>query len=156
MCDSPIKEIFDIVITYARETSTCKKLAVGSGFIDCDGNLYMESNRSHDFNCKKADECYKAKITGVYESVEWTRKYCKAIHAEINMINKLKNMNVNPSTGILYITRYPCENCARNCVEFGFKSIIYCGKQEISDNVKKIFSDAKVEVRWFPDIDFEY
>lgn len=150
------KEIFDIIISHAKDNSTCKKLAVGSGFIDSSRTLYLESNRSTDYNCKDEDECYKAKVTGVYESVEWTRKYCKAVHAEINMINLLRNKDIDPSSGTLYVSRYPCENCARNCVEFGFRHIIYCGKQEISNEVKKIFSEANIKVEWYPEIDYEY
>lgn len=150
------REIFDTIITHAKDNSTCKKLAVGSGFLDSNGTLYVESNRSSDFNCKNEGECYKAKVTGIYESVEWTRKYCKAIHAEINMINLLKSKGIDPSNGTLYVSRYPCENCARNCVEFGFKHIVYCGRQKISDEVNKIFKDADIEICWFPEIDYEY
>lgn len=151
-----IKTIFDSIIINARSTSTCNKLAVGSGFITTSGIFILESNRSIEHNCKLNNECYKAKLTGVYESVEWTRKYCKAIHAEVNMINRLKSLNIDPSEGTLYVTRYPCVNCANECVKAGFRHISYCGVKEISDEVKKIFDDANISVTWYPDIDYEF
>lgn len=157
------KGIFDRIIDFAKSQSTCKKLSVGAGFVfnhtetrDTPPTIIYSSNCSSDYNCKLNDECYKAKVTGIYESCEETRKYCKAIHAEINMINNLREMNVDPTSGILYVTRYPCLNCAEKCAEFGFSRIAYCGKQEISDEVKQIFDNHDIEVEWYPSIDYEF
>lgn len=150
------KYILDSAFDFASNNSTCNKIAVGACFRNHSGYITeYSSNYSSDYNCKSNKNCYKAAVTGIYESCEETRKYCKAIHAEINMINILKSKNIDPSCGVLYITRYPCLNCARSCAEFGFKNIVYCGKQEISDDVKKIFDDYNINVCWIPDIDYE-
>lgn len=149
------KHILDSAFHFASNTSTCNKVAVGACFSGYGNIKEYSSNYSSDYDCKSNKNCYKAAVTGIYESCEETRKYCKATHAEINMINILKSKNIDPSCGVLYITRYPCLNCARSCAEFGFKNIVYCGKQEISDDVKKIFDDYNINVCWIPDIDYE-
>lgn len=148
-----MKELFYEAYEYAQKFSSCVKLSVGACFLANDGRKFFSCNNGGEHNCNAIGECYKAKVTGIYESCEETRKYCQAIHAEINMISKLKEEGVNPADGTLFVTRYPCENCARNVAEFGFKTIKYCGRQEVSDTVKGILSGLDVE--WFPEIDFE-
>lgn len=159
-----VKYFFDEAFNFAKKNSTCLKVNVGAVFAVPNRRakngfkLYHSCNRSNDIekNCQLLKECYKAKVTGIYESCEETRKYCSATHAEINMIELLKQEKIDPSNGVLYVTRYPCENCAKNTVEFGFKKVCYCGKQEISDEVKKIYKDGGVEVEWYPQYDYEF
>lgn len=150
------KTYLDMAAEYARDHSTCLKVSVGAAFVTDDGRMYLSANNGREINCKEIGECYKAKVTGVYESVEWTRKYCASVHAEICMIETLLVNNVDPSCGTLYVTRYPCENCARKTAEFGIRRVVYGGVQEISDVVKKIYSDHGVEVIWHPECDYEF
>lgn len=151
------KSCFDKAAEFAKRNCTCIKVPVGSLFVDLSNQEeYYECNRSFDFDCKTQNECYKAKVTGIYESCEETRKYCKAIHSEVNMIELLKKNRVDPKSGILFITRYPCLNCAKKIVEFGFNIIAYCGKQEISDEVKQLFYENKIIVDWYPELDYEF
>ena len=159
MNTNEIKEIFNKAYTYAMNNSTCMKVKVGSACL-VDNTLITACNCSIEDskNCIKLGECYKYKITGIYESCEETRKYCSAIHSEINLINRLKTLGfeVAMPTMTLFVTRYPCENCAKNIVDFGFKKVYYCGKQEISDEVKKIFKINGIDYKWYPEFDFEY
>lgn len=126
-------------------------------YLDNNNNIvHMSCNRSTDgHNCKELNECYKSKVTGVYESVEWTRKYCKARHSEIWMIEALKNVEIDPSVGTLLVSRYPCLNCMTEVAKFGFKKVVYGGKQEISDEVKKIVEENGIEYIHYPDVDYE-
>jgi deoxycytidylate deaminase len=48
----------------------------------------------------------------------------------------------------IYVTRYPCEACARAIVAAGIKHVYYGRQQEISDETKLIFATAGVEVVW--------
>jgi len=161
---SLIKDLFQKAYDYARMFTTCNKLPVGSLIIDEDSTFYYGSNSNYsnsgEFNCQKLGECYKAKVTGIYESCEETRKYCKAIHSEINAIENMKyslrkKFESKAATAEIFVTRYPCVNCARNIVESGIKIVHYCGVQEISDEVKKIFDEANVLYTWYPEYDFE-
>lgn len=151
------EEMFRKAYEFAKNNSTCIKVAVGAALDDNNGNIIVSCNMG-EHNCKEYNECYKAKVTGVYESVEWTRKYCQAIHAEINMINILKNSPVSEEiyNNPLYVTRYPCLNCAKKIAERGFKFVKYSGKQEISNEVKKIFDKNNIKYEWFPQYDFEF
>lgn len=153
------KYTFNLLMKDADKYSTCKKVVVGAGFVSEDSTKFIKAyNASNDFNCRENNECYKAKLTGVYESVEWTRKYCKAVHAERNLIGKMMKEypDLDPAKGELYVSRYPCIECARACVNFGFKEINYAGIQEISDEVKKLFFNSGVSVCWYPEIDYEF
>lgn len=157
MEDKFYKELLIDLNKFAEENTTCKKVAVGSLYLDDNNNvLHRTCNKSSDkHNCKDLNECYKAKVTGVYESVEWTRKYCKSKHSEIWMIEMLNNLDVNPEKGTLLVTRYPCESCANAIIKFGIKKVVYGGKQEISDEVKNIFDKYKVTYIHYPDVDYE-
>lgn len=157
--DLDIKNYFRSAFAYAEMNSTCRKVQVGAVCADHTGIVAWACNKSEDDskNCVKIGECYKYKVTGIYESCEETRKYCSAIHSEINLINELKEIGFGTAmpTMVLFVTRYCCENCARNIVNFGFKHVYYCGIQEISDEVKKLFDENCVEYKWFPEYDFE-
>lgn len=157
MDDKFCKELLIKINEFAEENTTCKKVAVGSAYLDHNNNLlHMTCNKSpENYNCKELNECYKAKVTGVYESVEWTRKYCCSKHSEIWMIEMLRNIDIDPELGTLFVSRYPCLNCATECVKFGIRNIIYGGKQKISDEVKKLFDDHKVTYKHYPDVDYE-
>lgn len=159
-----IEDIFRKAYDHARMFTTCIKIPVGSIIVDEDGNYYHggNSNYSEDglHNCKKLGECYKAKVTGIYESCEETRKYCNAIHSEINAINTMKyklrrKFNDKVSSSTIFVTRYPCVNCAKEIVSSGLKRVFYCGNKEISNEVKEIFDKANVTYKWFPEYDFE-
>lgn len=154
-----IKYIFDSGADYANIFSTCKKVSVGAVFISPHTNRIYHSANVGLFDCRHQNICYKAHVTGIYESCEETRKYCKATHAEIRMISELKSEKLSKSaieSGILFVTRYPCENCALECAKFGFKHIYYCGREEISQKVKDIFESNGIEYKWFKDYDFEF
>lgn len=157
-----VEMYFDMAAAYARKYSTCLKVQVGSLFLcnrtDVGSRIYLTCNSTGDEskNCKINGECHKYKVTGIYESCEETRKYCSSIHSEINMIDLLKREIISPDKGILFVTRYPCVNCANEIVEAGFKTVAYCGRQEISDEVRKIFDDGNVDYYWENILDYEY
>lgn len=151
-----IREIFNRIFDSIKYRSTCLKVTVGARYI---GNTvdFTTVNCSNDgHSCKDSNECYKYKITGIYESCEETRKFCKSIHAEINLLNELKEEGISDlSEGEVFVTRYPCVNCAEELVKHNVRKISYCGKQEISQEVKDYLKNHKVEVYWYPEFDFE-
>lgn len=142
---------------YARENSTCYKVQVGSSYRNGNMKLYTCNRNTEGYSCKDRQECYKAKVTGQFQSSEETRKYCKATHSEPLMIELLKSQypDEDVSQGTLYVTRFPCLNCARQIVDYGFKRVIYGGEQEVSDEVKDVFDKAGVYLKHYPDVDYE-
>ena len=157
MDDKFYKELLIDLNKFAEEHTTCKKVAVGSMYLDNNNTIiYKTCNKSLDgHNCKELDECYKAKVTGVYESVEWTRKYCKSRHSEVWMVEMLQQTDLNLSEGTLLVTRYPCKNCSEVVAKAGIKKVIYGGKQEISDEVREIFNKNNITYIHYPDVDYE-
>jgi deoxycytidylate deaminase len=150
---------FNRAFQYAEDNTTCLKVPVGALYKTPNGLNYLACNNTNngpEGNCCQNGECYKAKVTGIYESCEETRKYCQSTHAEINMINILKQNNINPTDGTLFVTRYPCWKCAKSIISYGFKEVHYCGKVEASGEVKQLFDDNNVRFFWYPNIDFEY
>lgn len=152
-----VENIFRRAFDYAKEHSTCIKVQVGAVFISSNGDEYYSCNNG-EHSCKLDENCYKAKVTGIYESCEETRKYCKSTHAEINMLKILKNNGVDPSDGILYVTRYPCRNCLIKCIEAGIKDIRFCGVSEgtTPEENARDAEDNNVSYIWYPDYDFEF
>lgn len=159
MNNHPDEHYLDMAAEFAKHNTTCRKVAVGSCFVsnsNGDTNIYLTAN-SGVHNCIKEGYCYKARVTGIYESSELTRKFCKATHSEIRMIEVLKNAGRTINKGdTLFVTRYPCINCAKAIDEFGFKSVIYGGVQEISDEVKEVFDKSGISYKWYPENDYEF
>lgn len=154
--DSLIKECLIEANNYAEARTTCYKIAVGSLFITANSIKYYSYNYNQNYNCREHNECYKARVSGKFYSTEETRHLCKAVHSEINMINILRQNNVNMSSGVLFVSRYPCESCCRTICTSGIKFVIYGGKVKISDEVEQLFKDNNVTVVHYPEIDFEY
>lgn len=157
-----IKSYFDDAYEYARMFSTCIKVNVGSLFLDSNMKTYHGANCNYDPNneqgqCLVTGECYKAKVSGIYESTEETRHLCKAQHAEdmlLSWMNSVKK-KFDRDNGILFVTRYPCLNCAKLIVESKIKNVYYAGRQEISEEVAKLFNDNNVHYEWFSEFDYE-
>lgn len=152
-----IKEFY-YAAEYARANSTCRKVHVGAYFVTSDGRSFVTCNNGGKINCNEYGKCYKADVTGIYESCEETRPYCQSVHAEINMLNTLKRLGIDPSGGTLYVTRYPCRNCLTRCIESGIKVINFCGVSEGTtpeENNRDCFIN-EVEYNWYPEYDFEY
>lgn len=74
-------------------------------------------------------------------------KYPYVVHAELNAIlNSIKSLK----NCTIYVTHFPCNECAKAIVQSGIKKVIYFSeKHKIQDTVKAsklIFDKANVEV----------
>ena len=151
-------EIFYRAAGYAEAYSTCRKVHVGAAFITGDNQIFYSCNNGGTNNCNELGYCYKAKKTGIYESCEETRPYCQSVHAEINMLKILKENNIDPSNGVLFVTRYPCRNCLDKCIEAGIREIRFCGVSEgtTPEENKAKATENGVSYIWYPQYDFEF
>ena len=75
-------------------------------------------------------------------------KYPYVVHAELNAIlNSIKSLK----NCILYVTHFPCNECAKAIVQSGIKKVIYFSdKHKSLDSTKAsqiIFENAKVEMQ---------
>ena len=71
---------------------------------------------------------------------------CDAVHSEIDAISQAAKCGLKTNGATIYVTRYPCENCARAIVAAGIKKVIYGRKESISDYTKQILDSGNVEV----------
>lgn len=68
-----------------------------------------------------------------------------AIHAEGLAISTAARNGVSLDGGILYVTTFPCQNCARLIVTAGIKKVLYRNGYSVQD-AERIFNDAGVDI----------
>lgn len=74
-------------------------------------------------------------------------KYLYSTHSELNAILNYRGGSLEGTT--LYVTLFPCNECAKACIQAGIKKIIYaCDKYAGTDSVvasKRMFDAAGVQ-----------
>jgi dCMP deaminase len=75
-------------------------------------------------------------------------KYAYVVHAEPNAI---LNSSVDLAGSRIYVTLYPCNECAKLIIQSGIKEVIYLEHKYPEDPIfiasKKLFDMAKIKVR---------
>ena len=149
-----IEQSLIIADELAKESTTCKKTWVGSslGFIKFDSYvpMYYGSNRSSEYNCR-VQIPYKELITGDPEVR--CRDFCKAVHAEEDVIYKAIQQGTLKLCDTILVTRYPCERCAKIIVANHIKNVYYTRPFEISEETKGIFQENNVNVYHLKDLE---
>lgn len=150
-----IKECLDLAQSYADTYSECRKVAVGSLILmhhNSEKISIYGCNRSLPVNCKKAG-CRRIDLYGEDSKNHRLPSDCRSLHSEIDAITQAARYGYPLDRATLYVTRYPCEACARAIVNSGIKTVYYGRDQEISEETKAIFDEGKVKVNhvksWF-------
>ena len=142
------KKLLDDADKYARVTSGCKKVSVGSliteHMIPTAVKVYG-SNKSLPVSCKSI-ECLRVEKYGENSKLHRNPEDCRAVHSEVDAICTCAKMGIPTQGKSIFVTRYPCEACARAIVRAGIRLVVYGRKQSISLETEKIFSFAGVEV----------
>ncbi|MDY0011050.1 MAG: deaminase, partial [Candidatus Izemoplasmatales bacterium] len=75
-------------------------------------------------------------------------KYAYVVHAEPNAI---LNSSVDLAGSRIYVTLYPCNECAKLIIQSGIKEVIYLEHKYPEDPIfiasKRLFDMAKIKVR---------
>lgn len=132
----------ELAQAYADDAAVCKKVKVGCALVKLSGEVFIGfgANRSVPDFCDGV-ACNKVlPYDGLPHCVS-------TIHAEIDAIIRAKR-DLTGATA--YVTRYPCENCARALVRAGVRKVVYGRPQQISDEVVKIFLSGNVEFLHIP------
>jgi dCMP deaminase len=74
-------------------------------------------------------------------------KYPYVVHAELNAI---LNSNMNLKNSIIYVTLFPCNECAKAIVQAGIKQVLYL------DDKYKDTDSHKASIRIFNECDVKY
>ena len=68
------------------------------------------------------------------------------IHAEQNAISDAARRGVSIENSDIYITHYPCINCAKFIISSGIKKIFYHSEYKNDDLVKELFKVSKIDI----------
>lgn len=141
-------ELLNLAHHYAEIMSGCRKVHVGSVILDKDGDIVsFGANRAVPDLCRTRG-CLREELYGDNNKTHRNPGDCRAIHSEIDAICSAKR---DLSGATIYVTRYPCEACARAIAATGISRVVYGRKQEISEETRLIFESSKIEYSWISD-----
>lgn len=130
---------------YAKTHSGCTKVAVGSCIVSKRGKILALGANKAIPNLCKTQGCLRIVKYGDNAKTHRNPDDCRAIHSEIDAICTAAKFGVMVSGATIFVTRYPCEACARAIVAAGIAKVVYGRDQDISEMTKQIFDDAGVE-----------
>lgn len=139
------KRMLDAAQNYADKNSTCCKVKVGSVIVVPDLQVYVYGCNHGVHNCTMRG-CRRVMLYGEASKSHRLPSDCDSIHSEVDAIGKAAKNGWKLDGATIYVSRYPCENCARAIVAAGIKKVIYGRKEGISDYTKQILDSGDVKV----------
>lgn len=143
-------EYLQIAGAYARNYSGCTKVSVGSCIVKNGVIIALGANRACPNTCR-TQSCLRVEKYGNNSKEHRNPDDCRAIHSEADAIARAARDGISTAGATLYVTRYPCEACARLIVMAGIKLVVYGRQQSISAMTKQIFEEAGVICINYPD-----
>ena len=129
---------------YAKRYSGCTKVAVGSCIVSHGKVVSLGANRVTGDWCRTIG-CLRIAKYGDNAKTHRNPDDCLAIHSEIDAISRAAKVGVSLVGATIYVTRYPCEACARLIIAAGIKHVIYGRNQKISKQTEMMFETAGVQ-----------
>lgn len=145
-----IFDYFKLAETYAQSATGCCKIAVGSVIVRNGVVLALGANRAVPDLCR-ARGCLRQEKYGDDSKAHRNPEDCRAIHSEIDAISNAARAGVALEGSMLFVTRYPCENCAKAIIAAGISVVYYSGSAKISSATTELFDSAKVTAIHVPD-----
>lgn len=140
------KEYLRLAQEYADKESRCVKVAVGSLLIPKNKNLKIfGANITLPVSCKE-NGCRRIDLYGEDSKNHRLPSDCRSLHSEITTISEAARYGISTKDAKMYVTRYPCEACARTIVNAGISTVYYGREQVISEETAEIFRSAGVKV----------
>lgn len=143
-------QILDRANFFAKKFSGCNKVQVGSVILSRKRSMIFGANRVIGDLCKLKG-CQRVALYGEDSKNHRLPSDCRSIHSEIDAICSASAYGHDIQGSTIYVTRYPCESCARAIVRAGITTVYYGRQQEISDQTKEIFDLGGVKVYWVKD-----
>lgn len=147
-----LKKWLDMAQAYAEHQSGCRKVKVGAVIIKDNKVISFGANRAIPDLCQTPRGCMRVEKYGDNAKSHRNPEDCRAIHSEIDAISSSKE---DLTGAVMYVTRYPCEACARAIVASGIKMVVFGRGQDITEETRHIFEDSKVEYMWRKDWEAE-
>lgn len=129
---------------YAKEMSGCTKVAVGSCIVKDKAIVALGANRTLPDLCKTRG-CLRIELYGDNAKSHRNPEDCRALHSEFDAIGNAAKNGVNLEGATIYVTRYPCEACARIIIASGIKKVVYGRNQKVSDMTRYMFESAGIQ-----------
>lgn len=138
----------DIAQEYANRTSGCRKVAVGSVIVQDGQPLALGANRGIPDLCKTERGCLRMERFGDDSKAHRDPADCRAIHSEVDAIGYAARQGIRIDGATIYVTRYPCESCAKAIIVSGIKTVYYGGTAEASEDTKHMLETYGVDLIW--------
>lgn len=146
------KDCLDMAQSYADKVSGCRKVAVGSAIVSTEGNVIaMGANRAVPDLCKTPRGCLRVEKYGEDSKNHRNPEDCRAIHSEIDAICSAASSGVPVKGSSIFVTRYPCEGCAKAIIAAGIKKVYYGGTAHISPQTAVMFRAFGVDCVYISD-----
>jgi len=145
------KKLMELAAQYAGMQSTCRKVSVGAVIVRYNRTQHKNDARIISFGANVSVpsctySCMRQDKYGDDSKNHRLPSDCRSVHAEIDAIINAKQ----DLTGCwLYVTRYPCEACARAIVLAGISNVYYGRQQPISQQTQNILESGHVNVVHF-------
>lgn len=133
------KDCLDMAQSYADKVSGCKKVAVGSVIVNGEQVIALGANRAVPDLCKTPRGCLRVEKYGEDSKNHRNPEDCRAIHSEIDAICSAASSGVSVKGSSIFVTRYPCESCAKAIIAAGIKKVYYGGTARISPQTTAMF-----------------
>lgn len=119
-----------------KERSTCTRLSVGS--VAVKGNKIISTG----YNGSPTGEDHCIDVGCMIK-----KGHCiRTIHAELNAIMNGMETGVNLKGSTLYVTHFPCFNCAKHIVQVGIKRVVYKNDYKNSREAEDLFKRSGLKV----------
>lgn len=126
---------FNLAQYVADKLSGCQKVAVGSVIVKDDTVVSMGANSCLPDLCS-CTGCLRVTKYGDDSKSHRDPADCRAIHSEVYAIASAARAGISLDGASIYVTRYPCESCAKAIVTAGIKTVYYGGTAEASEQTK--------------------
>ena len=144
-----MKDILTLADNYAKNNTTCKKTAVGCYIVNEDPKwrtvLAKGCNNSEE-SCKELG-CLREQLFGSNSKEHRKTCRCHGKHAEQDALKNVPNSQRHLLKGATaFVTRYPCEDCAKALIDAGVKRIVYGREFAMADGAFLACEDVGIEV----------
>lgn len=144
------KQILNIAQLYADACSGCNKVKVGSAICNDGRIVALGANRAEPNLCYVRG-CLRVELYGNDSKSHRNPEDCRAIHSEIDAICNAAKEGARLHGSSIYVTRYPCESCAKAIIAAGIKTVVYGGTTKISEQTRDIFERNNIQYQFVTD-----
>jgi len=128
---------------YAKENSGCLKVKVGAVIVKNGKVVGLGANQADLNLCLSDRGCLRIEKYGESSKDHRLPADCRAVHSEVDAIS---SSPVDLEGATIYVTRYPCESCARAIISAGISRVVYGREQSITPYTDRLFDFNNIEV----------